>query len=238
MKAIWLAVKWDDDAVELIEDVTVGDWIAPRLGPFGGRVGSVVPRGFAAYARVLHPARGEDDRERGWAEVCAATGRTAHALMQWSAIAPERPGAEPAVGSLGRRPLQDLCRVVAAHTAPGLDHFFALWEGWGWVVPGAYPADTPRLRLPHRDHLLFTGPLPEAPLFDDGPWPQSPSLFWPADRSWCVATEIDFDSTLVGGTVELVAAVLAAPGLEAWPVDVDDSLAHDGDQVNRRSRPA
>ncbi|MGH3934087.1 MAG: hypothetical protein ACRDS1_03740 [Pseudonocardiaceae bacterium] len=36
-------------------EVSVGACIAPRLGFFGGRVGSVAPRGFAVYARVLQP---------------------------------------------------------------------------------------------------------------------------------------------------------------------------------------
>jgi hypothetical protein len=29
---------------------------------------------------------------------------------------------------------------------------------------------------------------------DDWFAPRSPSLLWPGDRSWCVATEIDVDS--------------------------------------------
>jgi len=62
--------------------------------------------------------------------------------------------------------------------------------------------------------------------------PQSPNLLWPVDRSWCVATEIDFDSTLVGGSAELIAAVLANPDLEAFPVRPDDSLQADADTVN------
>ncbi len=78
----------------------------------------------------------------------------------------------------------------------------------------------PRLSLPGRDYVTFTGPLHAAlrtghqvtaGWFD----PQSPNLLWPQDRSWCLASEIDVDSTLVGGPVELVDAVLAAPALEA-----------------------
>jgi len=43
-------------SLEPIADVSVGDWIAERLrGPLG-TVGSVVSRGFAADARVLHGA--------------------------------------------------------------------------------------------------------------------------------------------------------------------------------------
>jgi hypothetical protein len=62
--------------------------------------------------------------------------------------------------------------------------------------------------------------------------PQSPNLLWPVDPSWCVATEIDFDSTLVGGSARLIEAVLADPRLEALPVRPDDSLQADADTVN------
>ncbi len=107
------------------------------------------------------------------------------------------------------------------------------------IVPAFSAEDLkrPRLRLPSRDHLLLTGPLEAA--LQTGHWygpawfdAQSPNLFWPADRAWCVASEIDFDSTLVGGTTELVDAILQAPEFDSWPVQPDDSLAYDADRVN------
>ncbi|MPY85645.1 MAG: hypothetical protein GEV00_20600, partial [Actinophytocola sp.] len=70
-----------------VRDCAVGAWLAPRLGPFGGVIGSVVPRGFEAYARVLHPVTNARGERVSWADVCAATGRRPHALMQWHAIA-------------------------------------------------------------------------------------------------------------------------------------------------------
>jgi hypothetical protein len=63
---------------------------------------------------------------------------------------------------------------------------------------------------------------------------QSPSLWWPDDRSWRVASEIDFDSTLVAGSAALVAELVAHPGLEAFEVAPGDSLQYDGDPVNMR----
>lgn len=72
-------------------DVGVGEWIGERLGGPFGYVGSVVPRGYAAYARVLHPVPAPgpsfDGAPLRWADVCRATGRRLHALAQWSAIA-------------------------------------------------------------------------------------------------------------------------------------------------------
>ncbi|MCO7218292.1 hypothetical protein [Klenkia sp. PcliD-1-E] len=96
----------------------------------------------------------------------------------------------------------------------------------------------PRLSLPGRNYLLFAGPLRGAlamghQVTDDWVIPQSPNLLWPADRSWCVSSEIDFDSTLVGGSAELIEVVLAAPGLEAWAVGEDDDLSLFADTLNR-----
>lgn len=97
--------------------------------------------------------------------------------------------------------------------------------------------NAPRLSLPGRNHLLFTGPLLTAldmgdQVTDDWFDPQSPNLLWPADRSWCVASEIDVDSTLVAGPVEMVEAVLAASALEAWAVHEDDDLSAFADHLN------
>jgi hypothetical protein len=46
--------------LSFVKDPSVADWTAPRLGPFGGQVGSVVPRGSPVYGRVLHPVRDHD----------------------------------------------------------------------------------------------------------------------------------------------------------------------------------
>ncbi|MDP8968581.1 MAG: hypothetical protein M3N04_08275 [Actinomycetota bacterium] len=98
----------------------------------------------------------------------------------------------------------------------------------------------PRLHLPGRDYLLLAGPLEAA--LQIGCWhgpewfvPQSPNLFWPAE--WCVASEIDFDSTLLGGTTELVDTILRTPAFDSWPVQPDDSLAYDADRINPVAQP-
>jgi hypothetical protein len=144
----------------------------------------------------------------------------------------------------------------------GTDCFHALWTGWGWLHPGAWgvlsssddgqpaaaalapaglPADVvdgPGLHHPGRDYVVFRGPLHAAlrmghQVTDDWFDPQSPSLLWPEDLSSCLATEIDFDSTLVGGSRQLVDALLHAPGVEAWEVRSDDDLTIDGGAVDR-----
>ena len=265
------------EGLEPVVDVSVGGWIAERLRGPVGTVGSVVPTGFAAYARVLHPVEvSGDGPAMGWAQVCTITGRIPHALMQWTAIAHPAAGStlsrsqsglwdqvEVRVGTLVPETLGVLLDVLEPVTG-GQDCFHALWEGWGWVdgagmavlrastdgehpmpasasapLPGVTPAvwQGPRLRLPGRDYLLFRGPLSAALRMGwqvDATWfyPQSPSLLWPQDRSWCLATEIDFDSTLVAGSTDLVEAVLAASGLEAWRVQEGDDLTAFADEIN------
>ncbi|GAA3311799.1 hypothetical protein GCM10020219_020280 [Nonomuraea dietziae] len=151
------------------------------------------------------------------------------------------------VGNLAPAALAALIDVLAPFTGEQ-DCFHALWEGWGWVdgrgvrifsvsddgrvEPARVPEPgvsaevraLPRLRLPDRDHLLFRGPLRAA--LDMG-WHESPLGFEPQStpaccagrRSWCVGAEIDFDSTLVGGSRGLIAAVLARRILgPRWPV--------------------
>ncbi len=251
-----------------VRDRSGAAWIAPRLAPFGGWVGSVVPQGFEAYARILHPVPDPNQEWTTWAAVCRFCGRTPHALMQWSAIAEvvevtQRRvttrtmrwyGGEPEQGSLEAANLAALLAVLEQHSATPTDCSFALWDGYGWIHGGssvAIPGKSeplppafdpavltgPRLRHPNRDYVLFFGPLRAAASMGHqvtADWfiPQSPNLFWAADRSWCVGSEIDFDSTLVAGSAALIDAVLAEPGLETWRVAAGDSLGYDGDTIN------
>lgn len=190
--------------------------------------------------RQVHPAV-------QWHTLVGAPSPHAHGSDLWQ-------DGEPEQGNLALEPLLALCEVLARHTTTPEDCSFALWEGWGQLhgartrlgpdggvalEPLLSPDElaVPRLRLPGRENLLFQGPLSAMRelVQYDGPevwWTQSPALFWPADRSWCVATEIDLDSTLVGAGTDAVADVLGSPGLEALPIGLDASLQADGDHVN------
>ena len=169
-------------------------------------------------------------------------------------------GANPCRGDLAHSALTVLCDRLAEDARGELDCYFCLWEGYGgldeygWLEATAPPRSSvddrdrriftldeigrsrSRLRLPSRDYVVLAGPLRGAlriGSFSLGIfWPQSPNLFWPANRAWCVASEIDFDSTLVGGSTRLIEAILNTPELDTWPVGPDDSLAYDADKLN------
>ena len=94
---------------------------------------------------------------------------------------------------------------------------------------------TARVRLPGRDYLLRRGPIEAASALSSGhrSAPEvSPNLWWPDDRAWFVATEIDYMWTYVGGPQEVIDAVLADPRLEALPARLDHSPFYDGDTLN------
>jgi hypothetical protein len=173
-------------------DVTAADWLGSRLRRFGSAVAAVVPDGFPAYVRILHPARGPDGRPVRWAEVAAWSGRTVHRLAQFHAIsrpaasAPTGPapwdGEDPPEGNLPAELLRILCATLAEHTSTPRSCWFCLWDGYGWLhgspsvaimgnhgsipVPPAFPAEVlegSRVRLPGRDYLLLAGSLVAAP---------------------------------------------------------------------------
>ena len=72
-----------------------------------------------------------------------------------------------------------------------------------------------------------------APWVDRPTWAPSPSILWPEDHAWVLATEIDFDSTLVAGSTTLIRELVRTPGIEALPIRTDADLTWDGDLPNR-----
>lgn len=82
------------------------------------------------------------------------------------------------------------------------------------------------------EDLADPGWTARAPWVDEPHWAQSPSILWPDDHSWVLASEIDYDSTLIAGTKELISELLLTPGLEVLPIRMDADLTWDGDAIN------
>ena len=80
-----------------------------------------------------------------------------------------------------------------------------------------------------RDMLLFDGPIDRvASIGSPAPFERSlhrrgPQWWWPADRRWFVATEIDYPWTYVAGTTALIDTINADATLEAVRVEHADS---------------
>ncbi|MCI0776464.1 MAG: hypothetical protein J4N80_05615 [Chloroflexi bacterium] len=170
-----------------------------------------------------------------------------------------RPGTrrdEPGAGSLEETCLHALVDVLSGHTNTFDSCWFCLWEGYGGLTPGsaaylgrggaeqaareaseterlqAEYADAPRVKTDGREYILFSGHLNAADAFMKFPDNQSLNIWWPNDHAWCVATEIDLQSTYVGGSAACIDSVLNHPVLEAFPVNPGDRIDFGSDTIN------
>lgn len=113
--------------------------------------------------------------------------------------------------------------VLARHTSTPDDCWLTFWEGF--LLPRSWRA-APRLRLPHRDHLLFGAGLGDLAAVSEAfgrVGYAEPNLWWPEDRAWVAHWEVDSDAVYVGGSADLRDALLAAD-LGAEAVAVDDAI--------------
>ena len=236
------------DGLEFSEDVSQARWIEGSLSGWG-KLRSLMPEGLSAYARVFHPAYLGETREQPvrWSTVASWTGRTVHSQMQFERIADlsEDPhdmykdppwGFLPQHGSIPEKECQTLVDALGEFTSTPDRGFFCLWEGYGNIDSRLYKASA-RVRAPGRDYLLFRGPLDAVTSFLVGRmdpfWGYSPNIWWPEDRAWCVATDIDLFDTYVGGSKECIKSILSNPELEALPTTLDARVDLGGDTINR-----
>ncbi len=225
-------------------DVSPGAWIVEAVTrhEWGASLASLVPDVFEGHVRVFHPAYryvGDHDIEVPWTDVTALNGTSAHPLMQWGPVTgawdyrnedsqPPVWDRAPDEGHLPTDVAARLVRVLRRHTTTADDCWFGVWDGLGTVHSSA-----PTLAVPNRGHWLLRGPIDLATAnMADEPSEQSATLWWPADRAWCVITDTDLMSTYVGGSAACVADLLAAPDLETASVLPSDPVAFDQDPVN------
>ncbi|MCD0450562.1 hypothetical protein LO762_15385 [Actinocorallia sp. API 0066] len=87
----------------------------------------------------------------------------------------------------------------------------------------------------HIEYLLVAGPLRDLvylPWESRWDYEQPVTMLWPADRSWCLASDPDVTHTVVGGPAPLIKAILADPRLYAEEYRAGDE---DCRQKRRRS---
>jgi hypothetical protein len=110
-------------------------------------------------------------------------------------------------------PIRAALTVLGSCTATPAQGYAAIWEGWVSMQPAPR---APRVAIPNRAMLLFTGPveaLSDAPALA---WYGSlagggtaPHLVWPQDQAWCLACEVDEEIEFTVGCSEEAAQALA-----------------------------
>jgi hypothetical protein len=229
---------------------TAADWIVAALRTFGISVLSIVPEGFPSYVRVFHPAYrldpntpepSETRRPVRWAEVADANGTRFHPGSQWpaltgsySSVNQSQPGVfddPPIVGSLPTETAELLAAILRRHTAAPERCWFAVWNGFG--ATRDLVRESPTFRVPGREYHVLAGEI-EAILDNvlNRPFVQSANLWWPDDRAWCVATEIDLNTTYLGCSETCRDDLLAARDLEGLEIDPTTGISWLSDTIN------
>lgn len=217
--------------VRRLTDSSAADWFAPRLlgHDHWATAGSVLPTGYEAVVRVLHPV-GESGR---WSDRARRTGHSMHPLVQWNCISGSTDGSqyEPDAPDEGSVPGPTLRAILANCPSHG-DLLCAVWDGFGaW---DERPADAAMLHIPGRDYYLFAASDATTTVWPgmDPIWRQSANVIWPADCSWIIAAEIDWGFTLVAASRTVADSLLTDDRLEAFEVDYRDDLSWFGDTIN------
>ncbi len=197
---------------------SVADWVFGSLHPFERfDVGMVIPPGFAAYCCLLHS---DHIRE----------GEVPYGVRV--------------------EDVRSLAGVLKSGTSTPDRCWFCLWSGWGWLHVSAgsiapvggepsgwrdplieveqFAASAQLVGTLVRQYHLFSGPV-EAVEDTSLPWfsHELPNLWWPDDRAWIVATEIDLSWTYVGGASEVIDQTIEAWRFDGWHVGTDDPIRWD-----------
>ena len=179
-------------------------WIDGACRGTGWTVGALVPNGYPVVLRVRPPDPG---LEHWWSayrdlyEVVASIGErhTTSPHRAWFAVWEGHGFATATTHVAGS----------AVDRTRGLD------EGGPTAADrrNGRPRRTardPTFELPHRRYYLLTGPVSAVTQLRYPPptneW-RNPDLFWPDDRRWFVATDVDFWSLYIGGDDDFIGAL-------------------------------
>jgi hypothetical protein len=231
----------EENPIRWTRDLVAAAWIGARLDHSSGRVTALVPAGYEAYARIIHPPatfpghqlpghqlpvlvdilRGETTTpDRCWFCVDDRTrslddqGVTERVRLPSGGASYLMHGG-PIERALLSPPGKSL-QVVLPEGAPLPDLLAAMreqLEGKDYMV--FFSEDTTRAQL---EQWLAAGP-PDLR-------GRAPDLWWPEDRAWFVCTPPRYlDSTFVGGSRRLIDRLLAVPDLEVVEARGTDPLS-------------
>jgi hypothetical protein len=221
-------------------DASPAAWLAERLlEPWstpndGMPVGAIVPTGFEAYARMLPPVyEHPSGRRLRWRDLAAINGRIAHPLMEWHLIRTPAPGSgRPLWSPLSRvrdgppedDQLRELASVLRGFSGATERCWYCVWSGYAGIEETEGGAE-----VDHGDRVYFlsSGPIEAVTSFEQGP-----NIWWPDDRAWCVASEIDLPATYIGASARCIDALLDAEVLEVMPVQPEDRVDVHADVIN------
>jgi len=222
-------LRWN--GFRLVTDTSPTDWARRRQSGDVYRVDFQVPAGFDKYCRIFHRAYDEQGGYVArWSHYAQTVGIALEKDTHWYEIVhrdPSLSGCFPEEGSLDEVSSKAFLNVVNRALAPEACIYAGYWEG---IAPMHIPGVSfPTAVLGLRNHVMFevalsalTGTFsadPHAPF-------QFPAVLYPQDRSWYLSTDVDYNSTIVGGTEQFIDAVLEDDTIEALAISPHVDLTY------------
>ena len=221
-------------------------WIGSRLLPvdpesdaWRWRVGNEVPSGFERYLRLLHPVELEGGQWCTWKHIADLNHTDLYPLTDFRQVAASADGVRytgwPRVGTLQDAVRGSLLTVLAGGDWQR-DIWCAYWRGWGQLSEclqlltgqnewSGTTEEEATFALPWREYLLLRGPLKALQMQTSTPGTiLSPQLWWPDDQRWFVATDIDYEYSLIGADSNLASRLLSERALEILEIDWGDHI--------------
>ncbi|MCF8564611.1 hypothetical protein LLE49_07610 [Alicyclobacillus tolerans] len=109
--------------------------------------------------------------------------------------------------------------------------WYLVWDGYGDLPQ----TPRPRVQRPQRNYLLYYGGIDDAGDLRIGEHREPPEYWFPDDKFWCVATDVDLYWTYVEGSQACIDAISNSSELESVPAQLSHGLAVDSDTLNRLS---
>jgi len=207
-------------------------WLREKISGFASAVISIVPSGYEAYCRLLHPAYFDESGNLlsvGWQRLFSDAGICIDKTSQWESIIStlgEHASLHcnpPLEGSLEEDYYKAMIEVLKSHTNTPEKIWFGIWVGYESVCE-VYKL-TPTFSLLGRDYYLLSGNLTQSQRsLCRGPFYQSANIFWPDDRAWCVGSDVDLKSSYISASESAVHELMIQFAGEAFRVDPHDSI--------------
>lgn len=130
----------------------------------------------------------------------------------------------------------DLLRTAVGtllqHTGSPAEGYLLIWDGWGRESFPERVLRTPRVVIPNRKYYLSRVSLPD---FVSGAVEEAwqaetrrsmphPAFIWPADRAWCITSDVDPHWAGIGAEQALIDSLLTEPRLDVVRVEPNEQL--------------
>ncbi len=222
------------DTVRPADTIASTEWLDASCRGESWTVGALVPNHYESFLRLDAPAADDEDDADWWAayrelfDVVASIGErhTASPDRAWFAIW-DGHGFDASQTRLVWRsgPVDEAeRRAREARQAELRDE-----DRRRHAAIRAELDQIPRIARPDRTYDLLQGPVSAVTTLrypDAESW-RNPDLWWPDDRRWFVATDVDFWSLYVGGPSSFVAELADSVPTGSERVGLDHQLEHE-----------